>query len=153
MACFLPSEVTIHLTPSLMCCLNTVTCTPFLCKSCHLIIFSFSFAIVSLTFSLLLHFQSFLKSKQYFLVCSVVLSYSVISDPLRPRGLQPTRLLCPQGFSRQEYWSGLPCSPSGYLPNAGIEPASLRSPALVSGLFTTHTIWEYLLQLMNIFFL
>ena len=31
------------------------------------------------------------------------------------------------GFSRQEYWSELPCLPSGDLPNPGIEP---RSPAL-----------------------
>ena len=31
------------------------------------------------------------------------------------------------GFSRQEYWSGLPCPPPGDLPNAGIEPGS---PAL-----------------------
>jgi len=29
------------------------------------------------------------------------------------------------GFSRQEYWSGLPCPPPGGLPNPGIEPASL----------------------------
>ena len=28
------------------------------------------------------------------------------------------------GFSRQEYWSGLPCSPPGDLPNPGIKPAS-----------------------------
>ena len=33
----------------------------------------------------------------------------------------------PWGFSRQEYWSGLPCPPPGDLPNPGIEP---RSPAL-----------------------
>ena len=26
------------------------------------------------------------------------------------------------GFSRQEYWSGLPCSPPGDLPDPGIEP-------------------------------
>ena len=31
------------------------------------------------------------------------------------------------GFSRQEYWSGLPCPPPGDLPNPGIEP---KSPAL-----------------------
>ena len=31
-------------------------------------------------------------------------------------------------FSRQEYWSGLPCPPPGDLPNRGIEP---RSPALL----------------------
>ena len=34
------------------------------------------------------------------------------------------------GFFQQEYWSGLPCPPPGYLPNSGIEPASLKSPAL-----------------------
>ena len=30
------------------------------------------------------------------------------------------------GFSRQEYWSGLPCPPPGDLPHPGIEPASLH---------------------------
>ena len=39
----------------------------------------------------------------------------------------PPRLLCPWGFSRQEYWSVLPCPPPGNLPNPGIEP---RPPAL-----------------------
>ena len=28
------------------------------------------------------------------------------------------------GFSRQEYWSGLPCPPPGDLPDPGIEPGS-----------------------------
>ena len=38
------------------------------------------------------------------------------------------------GFSRWEYWSGLPCPPSGNLPKPGIEP---RSPALqVNSLLT-----------------
>ena len=32
------------------------------------------------------------------------------------------------GFSRQEYWSGLPCPPPGDIPNPGMEPASLMSP-------------------------
>ena len=31
------------------------------------------------------------------------------------------------GFSKQEYWSGLPCPPPGDLPNPGIEPATLTS--------------------------
>ena len=31
------------------------------------------------------------------------------------------------GFSRQEYWSGLPCPPPGDLSNQGIEPSSLKS--------------------------
>ena len=34
------------------------------------------------------------------------------------------------GFSRQEYWSGLPFPPPGYLPNPGIELMSLASPAV-----------------------
>ena len=42
------------------------------------------------------------------------------------------------GFSRQEYWSGLPCN----LPSTVIEPASLMSPVLVGGFFTTSATWE-----------
>ena len=34
------------------------------------------------------------------------------------------------GFSRQEYWSGLPCPPPRDIPNPGIKPTSLMSPAL-----------------------
>ena len=34
------------------------------------------------------------------------------------------------GFSRQEYWSGLPCSPPGDLPDPGIEPISPVTSAL-----------------------
>ena len=49
-----------------------------------------------------------------------VLSRSVMSDSMGPRGLQPTRFLCPWGFSRQESWSGLPCPPPGDLPNPGL---------------------------------
>ena len=50
--------------------------------------------------------------------------------------------LLSMGFSRQEYWSGLPCPPSGALPDPGIEPASLMSPALAGRFFTTSNIWE-----------
>ena len=48
----------------------------------------------------------------------------------------------PMGFSRQEYWSGLPFPPPGDLPHPGIESASLSSPALAGGFFTTSTNWE-----------
>ena len=41
------------------------------------------------------------------------------------------------GFSRQDYWSGLPFPPPGGLPDPGIGPTSLVSPALASGFFTT----------------
>ena len=40
------------------------------------------------------------------------------------------------GFSRREYCSGLPCPPRD-LPNSGIEPMTLASPALVGSFFTT----------------
>ena len=41
------------------------------------------------------------------------------------------------GFSRQEYWSGLPWLPPGDLPNPRIKPSSPISPALASRFFTT----------------
>ena len=57
------------------------------------------------------------------------------------------------GFFRQEYWNGLPeywsgllCPPPEDLPNPGMEPMSLMSPALVR-FFTTSATWEALLTL------
>ena len=50
-------------------------------------------------------------------------SHSVLSDSVTP-WMEPTRLLCPWRFSRQEYWSGLPCPPPGDLPHPGNEPGS-----------------------------
>ena len=41
------------------------------------------------------------------------------------------------GFSWQEYWSVLPFSPPGDLPDPGIEPESLASPTLAGRFFTT----------------
>ena len=59
------------------------------------------------------------------LICSQVLSHIQLcvipSTVPRP---------APWGFSRQEYWSGLPCPPLGNLPNPGIKP---RSPTLQAG--------------------
>ena len=46
------------------------------------------------------------------------------------------------GFSRQEYWSGLPWPPPGNCPNPGIKPVSLTSPALAGGFFITSSTWE-----------
>ena len=45
-------------------------------------------------------------------------------------------------FSKQEYWSGLPCPLPRDLPIPGIEPMSLPSPASVGRVFTTSAIWE-----------
>ena len=46
------------------------------------------------------------------------------------------------GFSGQAYWNGLPCPPPGDLPNPGIKPISLMSPALAGRFFTTGATWE-----------
>ena len=45
-------------------------------------------------------------------------------------------------FSRQEYRSELPCPPPGDLPDSGIEPVSLMSPALAGRFLTTSAAWE-----------
>ena len=46
------------------------------------------------------------------------------------------------GFSRQEYWKGLPCPPLGDLPDPWIEPGSPVSPARAGGFSTTVATWE-----------
>ena len=48
------------------------------------------------------------------------------------------------GFSRQEYWSGLPFPTAADLPNSVTEPAALVSPASAGGFFTTSATWEAL---------
>ena len=47
-------------------------------------------------------------------------------------------------FFQEEYWSGLPFPPLKNLPNPGIKPTSLVSPALAGGFFTTSASWEAL---------
>ena len=46
------------------------------------------------------------------------------------------------GFPRQEYWSGLPFPSPRDLPDPGIEPKSVTSPALAGRFFTTSTTGE-----------
>ena len=70
------------------------------------------------------------------------------------KSLQPCPILCDPTdytahqaplstwFSWQEYWSELLCPSPGDLPNPGIEPASLTSPALAGGFSTTSATWE-----------
>ena len=45
------------------------------------------------------------------------------------------------GFSRQEYWNRLPFPSAGDLPNTGIKPASLESPAGGVRCFTPRATW------------
>ena len=40
----------------------------------------------------------------------------------------------PMGFSRQEYWCGLPCPPPEDLPDPGVKLTPLTSPAFAGGL-------------------
>ena len=59
------------------------------------------------------------------LVCLVAQSCLTLCDPWTV----PARLLCPWGFSRQEYWSGLPFPSPGDLPNPGIKTRSISLQA------------------------
>ena len=58
---------------------------------------------------------------------------------MRAKLLQSCLTLCQRplsmGFSRQEYWSGVPCPSPGDLPDPGIESASLTSPVLAGWFF------------------
>ena len=51
------------------------------------------------------------------------------------------------GFSRQEYWSGLPCPPPSDTPDPGVKPESLAFPALAGGCFITSATWGALIRL------
>ena len=62
---------------------------------------------------------------------------SVISDSLLPPWTVAHQAPKSTGFSRQGYWSGLPFSYPGDIPNPGIKPTSLMSLALAGGFFTT----------------
>ena len=61
-----------------------------------------------------------------------VQSCLTLCDPVNCSSPTPLSM----GFSRQEYWSGLPCPPPGGLPDPGIQPAFLGSPALAGRFFT-----------------
>ena len=65
-----------------------------------------------------------------------------LCDPLEQRIFGAHQAPLSMGFSRQEYWSGLPCPPLGDLPDPGVEPAFLMSLALAVGFFTTSITWE-----------
>ena len=66
---------------------------------------------------------------------------SVMSNSLRPHGLQPTRLLCPWDSPRRNTGvtqnTGLPFPSPGYLPDPGLKPSSPAAPALAGVFFTT----------------
>ena len=85
------------------------------------------------------HYVVHLKLIQYcmsIMCCAKLLqSCPTLSNPVDHSLGSPLSM----GFSRQEYWSGLPCPPPGHLPNPGIKFMSLMSLALEGGFFTTST--------------
>ena len=54
-------------------------------------------------------------------LCCAVLSHSVVSDSATPWTVACQAPLS-MGFSKQEYWSGLPCPPQGIFPTSGLNP-------------------------------
>ena len=83
--------------------------------------------------------------------CLVDKLYLTLWDPMDCSPQAPLSM----EFSRQGYRSGLPCPPPGDLPDPGIEPASLRSPALGADSLPLaslgkFTISQSLLKLMSI---
>ena len=65
----------------------------------------------------------------------VCVSRSVVSDSTTPWTV--AHLALSMGFPRQGYWRALLFPPPGDLPDTGMEPASLVSPALAGGFFTS----------------
>ena len=68
-------------------------------------------------------------------VNGVHVTHSVVSNSLQSHELKPQAPLS-MDFSRQEYWSGLPCTSPGDLPDPGTEPGSptLKADSLLSEL-------------------
>ena len=73
----------------------------------------------------------------YWILCVCLLSYFshvwLFATPRTVARQAPLSV----GFSRQEYWSGLPFPPPGELPNSGIKPTSPETLALAGRFFTT----------------
>ena len=72
-------------------------------------------------------------------VCMCVFVCSVVSDSFVTPWAVARQSPLPMGFSRREYWSGLPFHPPGDLAGPGIQPGS---PALAGGFFTTDATRE-----------
>ena len=69
--------------------------------------------------------------------CAVLCVCSVVSDSFETSWRVAHQASLSMEFLRQEYWRGLPFPTPGDLPNPGIKPKPLVSPALGGSLFTT----------------
>ena len=83
-------------------------------------------------------FDLFISTVGIMIVCAVVSLQScpILWDPVAHQA--PLSM----GFSGQEYWRGLPCPPPGDLPDPGVKPESLASPALAGGFFATSSTYH-----------
>ena len=75
---------------------------------------------------------------------------SIVFDSTTPRTVARQAPLT-IGFSRQEYWSGLPCPPPGDLSNSGIEPTTLMASALAPAPqyeINTHILLKRILKII-----
>ena len=84
---------------------------------------------------------------QFFSLC--VLGCSIVSDSFATPWTVAYQAALYVEFSRQEYWSGLPFPPPGYLPDPGIEPASLVPSASAGGCFATLPLGKPNFQFTN----
>ena len=71
----------------------------------------------------------------YMCVCACSVA-TVMSDPFATLWTIALQAPLSMGFPRQEYWSGLPFPSPGDLPDPGIKPVFLMSPALAGRFFT-----------------
>ena len=99
-------------------------------------------------------------------LCCAMLSRSVVftlCDPM-DHWLQPARHLCPWGFSRHEYWGGLPCPSPGDLPHPGLphckqilyqlnyrEAPMGSDQNLITGLLTLYCPFSYKMNMFGWF--
>ena len=119
---FLTCLIYLSIHPSIL-----LSILPSIHQSIHLSVCTSLLSGTMLPSSLILYFPCFsLRIRPHPPQPLYVLSCLVMSNSVTPRTAACQALLS-MGFSRQEWWSGLPCPPPGDLPNPGIEP---RSPAL-----------------------
>ena len=79
----------------------------------------------------------------YLSLCLVTQTCPTLCDPWNAALQAPLSM----GFSRREYWSGLPCLPPGNLPNPGIELScsALQADSLTKILLKIFTLWLFMI--------
>ena len=99
--------------------------------------FFFTFLALVCDSTYVFHLFGFLLTSHHFCInlCAVLSRFSRVWLFVTPWTIAHQAPLS-MAFSRQEYWSGLPCFPPGGLPDPEIKPVPLISPALADGFFS-----------------